>query len=393
MKLFFEKFSQNKFLRFLAVGSGIALIAYAILLPDPQNKSKDGSIQSVSAAPLVSASFPSTAGSEPPDRLPRSIAATPSTQDFSASSEGRVAKSVWIGENPSVAEQLRFAAAEYLDAMLPRDFSESNRELRSAAEKGNSMAQYLLGHDYEMGQGVAKDLPEMLRWYALAAEGRTSASSGSVLGSDGFDLVAAGRVKDFSQALDLCRRAAEGGDATAQLYLGLVYDLGRDVPGDPAEAARWYRKSALQGNGAAANNLGVLHDNAQGIPKDSVEAAEWLKIAASRGNALGEYNLGLLYLRGEGVSQDDSMAARNLEKAADRGIAPAQVLLSFLYSTGKGVPGSNAEAYMWINLASASQTRARTAREEVEKMVAYAEVAEGQRLTHAWLVQHSRLRN
>ena len=49
-------------------------------------------------------------------------------------------------------------------------------------------------------------------------------------------------------AVRLFRQSAEQGDTAAQFNLGLIYDLGRGVPQDKAEAARWYRMVAEQGD-------------------------------------------------------------------------------------------------------------------------------------------------
>ena len=46
-------------------------------------------------------------------------------------------------------------------------------------------------------------------------------------------------------------KAAEQGDAEAQTSLGLMYDNGKGVPQDYAEAVKWYRKAAEQGHLAA----------------------------------------------------------------------------------------------------------------------------------------------
>jgi len=40
---------------------------------------------------------------------------------------------------------------------------------RKAALQNNAMAQYNLGHMYELGNGVPMNLEEALRWYQLAA--------------------------------------------------------------------------------------------------------------------------------------------------------------------------------------------------------------------------------
>jgi TPR repeat protein len=268
----------------------------------------------------------------------------------------------------------------YKDAGLPRDFSDSTRELRKAADQGDPVAQFLLGHAYETGIGVPEDTTETGRWYAQAVMARP-ADSGSG--------PSPAAPKDFAQAFEMYRNDAEQGDAHAQLYLGLAYDLGRDLPRNAIAAARWYRKAAAQGNSAAANNLGVLYHEGDGMPKDSAEAAVWFRSAAAGGSACAEYSLGRLYYDGDGIPQSYADAAAWLEKSARKGNAPAQVLLSYMYATGQGVAGSDPMAYMWINLASASQVQARASRDRIEKVMPADEVAEGQRLTHDWLAQHT----
>ena len=55
--------------------------------------------------------------------------------------------------------------------------------------------------------------------------------------------------------LDELRALAEQGDATAQFNLGIMYDNGRGVPQDDAEAVRWYRLAADRGHATARFNL------------------------------------------------------------------------------------------------------------------------------------------
>jgi hypothetical protein len=72
--------------------------------------------------------------------------------------------------------------------------------------------QFNLGVKYDNGQGVAQNYVVAASWY---------------------------------------RKAAEQGDARAQLALGLMYAAGRGVARDDAAAVNWYRKAAAQGNAQA----------------------------------------------------------------------------------------------------------------------------------------------
>ena len=47
---------------------------------------------------------------------------------------------------------------------------------------------------------------------------------------------------------------------------------------------KWYRKAAEQGNAFAQLNLGVMYHNAQGVARDYVQAHMWFNIGAANGN-------------------------------------------------------------------------------------------------------------
>ena len=76
--------------------------------------------------------------------------------------------------------------------------------------------------------------------------------------------------------------AAAQGHALAQSNLGLMYDTGRGVAQNDAEAIKWYRMAAEQGYGPAQSNLGVKYARGQGVPRDNVRAHMWYSLAASR---------------------------------------------------------------------------------------------------------------
>lgn len=71
---------------------------------------------------------------------------------------------------------------------------------------------------------------------------------------------------------------AERGHAGAQFNLGVIYECGKGVPQDFAEAAQWYRKAAEQGHAGAQFNLGVMYANGKGVPQDDVQAWAWASI-------------------------------------------------------------------------------------------------------------------
>lgn len=83
-----------------------------------------------------------------------------------------------------------------------------------------------------------------------------------------------GRKNAFKAKL----KAAEAGDAKAQIELGIIYGMGDGVSKDYTEAAKWFTKAAEQGSPHALWNLGQLYHKGLGLPKDRAKAKEcWEK--------------------------------------------------------------------------------------------------------------------
>ena len=93
----------------------------------------------------------------------------------------------------------------------------------------------------------------------------------------------AANVPDFRETL----QAAERGDAAAQHNLGWMYEEGRGVRQDDAEAVRWYRQAADQGQATAQNNLGWMYDQGRGVRQDRALAQEWYGKACQNGDQDG----------------------------------------------------------------------------------------------------------
>lgn len=91
-------------------------------------------------------------------------------------------------------------------------------------------------------------------------------------------------------ALRLWRLAAEQGNASAQHNLGAMYDKGRGVPQDYAEAAKWFRLPAKQGNAQAQNNLCAMYDKGHGVLQDNITAHMWFNIAGANSSEYGVTN-------------------------------------------------------------------------------------------------------
>ena len=353
MSVLLEHISNNWHWRVVAAIGVAILMVFAVMMPE----------QSYKESPLENLSLQdASANTSPRENIGSSRLAHP-----------------WLGENHVVAEELTRVAEDYQGGPLPRDVFGAIQGLQYEAKQGNASAQFLMGDAYLQGFGLPKDNRQAPLWYGKAEEAGKS-GTGSVIVP----------VNDLSQALASYRELAESGNPNAELYVGLAYDLGKELPHNSSEAAHWYRKAADRGSASAAVNLGVLYHNGDGWPRDDVGAVAWFERAASRGSAIAEYCLGRMYLQGDGVSRNEATAVTWLNKAAQKGNASAQIVLSSLYATGRGVGGNTAVAYMWINLASATEPQARRARDHIESAMLSKDLEEGQRLSHTWIARHMR---
>jgi len=158
---------------------------------------------------------------------------------------------------------------------------------------------------------------------------------------------------DYKKAYDLTVPLASHGNAAAKNLLGMMYELGKGVPQDPARSVAYYREAAEQGDMYAQYNLAVSYDTGNGLTQNFREAVKWLRRAAEQGGDFAQYNLAVMYEQGRGVERDFKQAAQWYEKAARQGHKQAQNNLGWLYEAGKGVPRSLVDAYAWLDAAAA----------------------------------------
>jgi uncharacterized protein len=70
-----------------------------------------------------------------------------------------------------------------------------------------------------------------------------------------------------------------------------MYQQGRGVRVDYAEAMNWYRRAADGGNDSAMYNIGLLFDEGLGMDKNKTQAVFWYRKAADAGNVLAKTSL------------------------------------------------------------------------------------------------------
>ena len=205
----------------------------------------------------------------------------------------------------------------------------------------------------------------------------------------------------------LCYASRAWGAIMKRLALAIVFVLGFAPPvwadfqagfvaydrGDYATAVREFRPLAEQGDATAQFYLGFMYDNGEGVPQDYSEAVKWYRKSAEQGDSDAQYSLAAIYVEGRGVLENYAEALRWFRRAAENNHGLALNSLGIMYESGWGVPQDYVQAHMWYNLAAAGSSpgkhrdRAAKNRDIVAVVMTAAQIAEAQRLAREWKPQ------
>lgn len=180
----------------------------------------------------------------------------------------------------------------------------------SAATAGDFRAQYELGYYYEYGP--ARDLTQSLGWYRKAAEQGNAVAQ---VHAGRMYLHGWGTPKDEKEAASWFLKAANQGEAVGERELAYCYRYGLGVDHDDQQAFNWYYSAAQQDDSTAEEYLAFLYDEGRGVARNDREAFNWYYRAAEHGNAYGEWGLAYMYDKGRGVKRDPEAALKWYQKA------------------------------------------------------------------------------
>ena len=222
--------------------------------------------------------------------------------------------------------------------------------------------------------GAILDLTESLHGPIISRSATVSSPSlsASELSSQADKLYDAGK---FSEALKLYIQAYNTNEsyryrATDCNRIGLIYDEGKGVDEDDAEAVRWYRRGAELGNSYAQSNLGLMYEYGTGVRQDFDEAMRWFRKAADQGHEKAKTHLADLQKK-QGGSQavgasltgtpeewsrkgDDYYDAKNYSEAlrlylaaAEKGVTKNYNRIGYMYRNGEGTQVDCTKAVYW----------------------------------------------
>lgn len=152
---------------------------------------------------------------------------------------------------------------------------------------------------------------------------------------------------DYATTLARLRPLANAGNALAQYELGRMYEAGKGVPQDYAQAANWYRSAGLQGDRSAQLSLALMYARGEGVPQDNTQGLYWLGKASEGSDPAARRGMSMLYYETRGsfdngrprsAAELAALALPTMQKMADQGNAQVRCALLQLYETGQAVP-------------------------------------------------------
>lgn len=208
------------------------------------------------------------------------------------------------------------------------DNSAAGSSVRKSLEKASS---YIKVGNYDAARRLVKN---------LAARGNAEAEYD--MGQIGFPTNFDAASSDLDKAVLWYRRAAMGGNAHAQWFMGQLYYDGQDhyensVAKNYAKALSWFKRSFLSGNVDAALSIGMIYSNGgPGVDQDCDKALNWYKRIensnaddATKGDA--ESIVGAMYFTGKCIPRNYDKAGYWIQKAVAHGDATDQPLLSIIH--------------------------------------------------------------
>jgi uncharacterized protein len=223
--------------------------------------------------------------------------------------------------------------------------------LNKAADLGNANALDLLGTLYFQGgkigeKEIAKDEKKAVEKFETLASDKNPVGERKM--ATLLESGTAGVTKNFANAFELYKLAAQGNDGFAQFRLASMYDTGvpkdekdpkagYEVAPDAATALSLYRLAAQNNLPIAAYNTGVFYEQGRAVDRDMAKAFAYYMAAAQNGVAMAMQKVGDFYLNGPAPILKDPVAAAGwYSHSADAGLPEGMLSEGFVVENGLG---------------------------------------------------------
>ncbi len=267
---------------------------------------------------------------------------------------------------------------------IPKDAAKAATWFRKAAEAGDATAQLNLAALYHRGEGGPQDDAQSVLWLTKAAD---QGLLPAILELARWDLQPE-HGGNVDAAIVWYKKAADQGDASAQIALGDIFAEEKFGHVDYPQAINWYKKAANQGRAAGQFGLGARYLLGQGVPQNLEEARRWLTPAANQGHPYAQFLLATMFEAGQGGPVDVTAAAKYYELAANYGLPKAQYRLGLLLASDRSNEANLLPAYKWLVLAQDSVKESATTAQEIRKLLTPAQLAQAEHEIDKWRTAH-----
>jgi len=151
--------------------------------------------------------------------------------------------------------------------------------------------------------------------------------------------------KQYKEAVDCYKQAAQMGNIEAQFNLGYALYNGEGTDKDYASAAMWFKRAARQNFAKAQYNLAYCYMNGRGVPTDYDKALKYLTDAANNGNQNAQLTMAECYEKGVLTIQDKKLSQLWKDKAAGKydGVIESPELKEIAQTTPEPEPAPKKE--------------------------------------------------
>ena len=203
---------------------------------------------------------------------------------------------------------------------------------QKSADQGFADAQFAIGKCFFQGIGVLKNNAEAKKWFQkAAAQGNENAKSHLeiIRKLEKEDISSAQQAQEWyfqakklgpsqkKEAAQLYKLAAEKGHTESQYEYAKILLFGDKTLKNETEGIKWCRKAAEAGYAPAQDTLGSFLVST-GINSNMIEGISWLQKAAAAGEVNAQLGLGMAYESGQGVNADKEEAIKWYQKAASQ---------------------------------------------------------------------------
>jgi uncharacterized protein len=260
--------------------------------------------------------------------------------------EGRETLEKQAATDPTVAGRI-LGEAFLLGRLTPEPAPETAVKWWSkAASAGDVPSMLLLGrlYDGQFGQTTLANAKTAYEYFLKAAE----KGDASAMVAVGIRLLKSDAVApDEKKGIEWLNKAIAAGNTAGWLALG---DYQANIKEDPKAALEFFDKGAEAGNSECMLRSASFYMDGKGTKKNEDRAVEWLKKSAEAGNAQAHMFLASVIMAEE--KPDIGKAYGHLLTAANAGLPLAQNELGLFYLSGKMGVADISAALSWFGRAA-----------------------------------------